>query len=150
MWNSEQRIYHIDTGSKRNGKNYYLHGIHKIQIISHRWGHLRVSLCWGTHWNSATLRSNNMDAEICKIKMVFVVQSLSFVRLDSLWPHGLQHARVPCPSPSPGFCSNSCPLSQWCIQHLILCRPLLLLLSVFPSIRVSSRELALCIRWPKY
>ena len=33
---------------------------------------------------------------------------------DSLWRHGLQHARLPCPSPTPGVCSNSCPLSQWC------------------------------------
>ena len=33
---------------------------------------------------------------------------------DSLWPHGLQHARPPCPSPILGVCSNSCPLSQWC------------------------------------
>ena len=33
---------------------------------------------------------------------------------DSLWPHGLQHVRLSCPSPSPGACSNSCPLSQWC------------------------------------
>ena len=33
---------------------------------------------------------------------------------DSLWPHGLQHTRLLCPSPSPGACSNSCPLSQWC------------------------------------
>ena len=33
---------------------------------------------------------------------------------DSLWPHGLQHARLPCPSLSPGVCSNSYPLSQWC------------------------------------
>ena len=33
---------------------------------------------------------------------------------DSLWPHGPQHSRLPCPSPSPGACSNSCPLSQWC------------------------------------
>ena len=32
---------------------------------------------------------------------------------DSLWPHGLQHARHPCPSPTPGACSNSCPLSWW-------------------------------------
>ena len=32
---------------------------------------------------------------------------------DSLWPHGLQHARLPCPL-SPGVCSNSCPLSRWC------------------------------------
>ena len=33
---------------------------------------------------------------------------------DSLRPHGLQHARLPCPSPSPRVCSNSCSLSQWC------------------------------------
>ena len=36
------------------------------------------------------------------------------VMSDSLWPHGLQHARPPYPSPSPGVYSNSCPLSQWC------------------------------------
>ena len=33
---------------------------------------------------------------------------------NSLWPHGLQHTRLLCPSLSPGVCSNSCPLSQWC------------------------------------
>ena len=33
---------------------------------------------------------------------------------DSLWPHGLQHGRLPCPSLFPRVCSNSCPLSQWC------------------------------------
>ena len=32
---------------------------------------------------------------------------------DSLWPHGLQHARLSCPSLSPGVCSNSCPLNRW-------------------------------------
>ena len=36
------------------------------------------------------------------------------VMSNSLWPHGLQHTRLSCPSPSPGVCSNSCPLSQWC------------------------------------
>ena len=43
----------------------------------------------------------------------FVVFSLSVVS-DSLWPHGLQHTRLPCPSLSLGVCSNSCALSQWC------------------------------------
>ena len=33
---------------------------------------------------------------------------------NSLWPHGLQHTRLPCPSQYPWVCSNSCPLSQWC------------------------------------
>ena len=68
---------------------------------------------------------------------------------DSLRPHGLQHARLPCPSLSPGACANSCPLAMPS-NHLILCHPLLLLLSVFPSIRVSSSELVLRVRWPKY
>ena len=42
------------------------------------------------------------------------VQFSRSVVSDSLWPHGLQHARPPCPSPTPRACSNSCPLSQWC------------------------------------
>ena len=68
----------------------------------------------------------------------------------TLQPDGLQQARFPCPSLSPAVCSNSCPLSQWCHQHLILCCPLLLLPSIFPSIRVFSNESVLHIRWPKY
>ena len=72
------------------------------------------------------------------------------VVFDSLQPHGLQHARLPCPSPSPEACSNSSPLNWWCPNHLILCCPLLLLSSIFPNIRVFSNELALHIRWPKY
>ena len=73
------------------------------------------------------------------------------VTSNSLRPHGLQHTQLPCPSPAPGTCSNSCPVSQWCHPtHLILCFPLLLLPSIFPSIRFFSNNLALCIRWPKY
>ena len=44
---------------------------------------------------------------------IISVQFSHSVVSDSLWPHGLQHARLPCPSPTPGACSNSCPLSQW-------------------------------------
>ena len=47
-------------------------------------------------------------------------------------------------------CSDSCALSQWPPNHLILCLPLLLLPSVFPSFRVFSSESAFHIRWPKY
>ena len=43
--------------------------------------------------------------------------SCSFVS-DSLQPHGLQHARLPCSSPPPGVCSNSCPLSRWCHPNI--------------------------------
>ena len=69
---------------------------------------------------------------------------------DSLWPHGLQHARLPCPSPSPGVCSNSCPLSRWCHPTISSHYPFLLLPSIFSSIRVFSNELALHIRWLNY
>ena len=40
--------------------------------------------------------------------------SVTSVVSDSLWSHGLQHTRPPCPSPTLGIYSNSCPLSQWC------------------------------------
>ena len=64
--------------------------------------------------------------------------------------HGLQHARLSCPSLSPSLLKFiSSGLVMPC-NHLILCRPLLLLPSILLSIRVFSSELALCIRWPKY
>ena len=44
----------------------------------------------------------------------FTIQFGSVVMSDSLQPHGLQHARLPCPSPTPRACSNSCPSSRWC------------------------------------
>ena len=69
---------------------------------------------------------------------------------DSLWPHRLQHARLPCPSPTPGACSTHAHQVSDAIQPFILCRPLLLLPSIFPSIRAFSNESVLRIRWPKY
>ena len=70
---------------------------------------------------------------------------------DSLQPHGLQHTRPPCPSPTPRVYSNSWPLIELLMpsNHLILCHPLLLPPSIFPSIRVISNE-SIRIRWPKY
>ena len=69
----------------------------------------------------------------------------------SLQPHGQQHARLPSPPLSPGVCLNSYPFNHGheSSNHLILFCPLLLLPSVFPSIRVFSNELALRVRWPK-
>ena len=51
------------------------------------------------------------------ISFLICISSVQFshsVVIDSLWPHGLQHARPPCPSPTPTAYSNSCPSSQWC------------------------------------
>ena len=85
---------------------------------------------------------------------IFQFSSVQFSRSvvsNSLLPHGLQHTSLPCPSPSPGACSNSCPSSRWCHpNHLILCHPLLHLPSIFPNVKVFFNESALHIRWPKY
>ena len=67
------------------------------------------------------------------------VQFSRSVVSDSLQPHELQHARPPCPSPTPRVHSNSCPSS-----------PLLLLPPIPPNIRVFSSESTLHMRWPKY
>jgi len=78
------------------------------------------------------------------------VQFSNSVVSDSLWPHGLQHTRPPCPSPTPGVYSNSCPLS-WCHPTISSSvASLLLPPSIFPSIRIFSNESLLRIRWPKH
>ena len=70
----------------------------------------------------------------------------------TLWSHGLQHTRLPCPSLSPRVCSNSCPLSWWCHPTISSSAAtfFLLLPSVLLSIRVFSNESVLHTRWPKY
>ena len=78
-------------------------------------------------------------------------QFICSVVSDSWLPNWLQHARPPCPSPTPRARSNSCPSKSVMPSNLlILCRSLLLLPSIPPSIRVFSNESVLHIRWPKY
>ena len=59
----------------------------------------------------------SQSPEMTKMSILFSHSVVS----DSLWPHRLWHARLPCSSSSPRACSNSCPLNQWC--HFILCHP---------------------------
>ena len=68
----------------------------------------------------------------------------------SLRPRGLRHARLPCPSLFPSLLNLRFIESVMPSNHLVLCRPLLLLPSIFPSIRVFSNESAVRIRWTKY
>ena len=83
--------------------------------------------------------------------MVFSsVQFSHSVMSDYLRPHESQHARPPCPSPTPGVHSNMFIESVMPSSHLILCCPLHLLPSIPPSIRAFSTESALHVRWPKY
>ena len=79
--------------------------------------------------------------------LVLLLFSHSFVS-DTL-THGLQHARLRCPSLSPILKLMSIE-SVMSSNHLVLCHPLLLLPSIFSNIRVFSNESFLCIRWPKY
>ena len=66
----------------------------------------------------------------------FVSLTTQVSSANFLQPHGQQHARLPCTSPTPGACSNSCPTSRWCHSFISTCLPFLLLPSIFPSIRV--------------
>ena len=78
------------------------------------------------------------------------VQFSRSVMSDSSWPHEPQHSRPPCPSPTPEVHPNSCPLSRRCHPTISSSVALLLLPSIFPSIRVFSDESAPHIRWSKY
>ena len=78
-----------------------------------------------------------------------VVQFSRSVVSDSSRPHGPQHARPPCASPTPRVRKLMSIESVMPSNHLILCCPLLFPPSIFPSIRVFKNESVLCIRWPK-
>ena len=85
--------------------------------------------------------------------MRIAVSSVQFSRSvvsDSLRPHESQHARPPCPSPTPRVHSDSRPLSQWC--HPVISSSVVpfSLPPIPPSIRVFSNESTLRMRWPKY
>ena len=96
---------------------------------------------------------NLPDSGISPGYMFSSVQVSCSVVSNSLQPHGLQHARPPCPSPITNTQSLLKLMSIELVMpsnYLILCCPLLLLPSIFPSIRVFSNESILHIRWPKY
>jgi len=102
---------------------------------------------------SPTLPTGNHKFVLCVWESVSFcsVQFSHSVMSDSLRPYGLQHARLPCPSPNPEFTHKLMSIkSVMPSNHLILCCPLLLLPSIFPSTRVFSNESVLHIRWPKY
>ena len=82
-----------------------------------------------------------------------LVQFSHSVVSDSLWPHRLQQARPPCPSPTPRVHSNSCPLSQWCLPTISSSVvPFSSCPQSFPTSGYFhfSNESFLLIRWSKY
>jgi len=85
----------------------------------------------------------------CKLVQFNLVQFSGSVVSNSLWPHGLQHTRPPCQSPTPGVYSNSRPLSWWCLPTISSSViPFSSHLQSFPA-SVFSNESVLPIRWPK-
>ena len=76
--------------------------------------------------------------------------SSSSVMSDSLSSHGLQQATLPCLfTNSQSLCKLMSIELMMQSNHLILCRPILLLPAIFPSLKVFSSESGLCIKWPK-
>ena len=105
---------------------------------------------WASGFESEWKNEGSDKGNTRNISSISVQFSHSVV-FDSLRPHGLQHARLPCPSAMPVACSNSCPLSWWWHPtNLSSVIPLLLLPSIFTSIKVFSNESVLYIKWPKY
>ena len=99
------------------------------------------------HWQAGSLPLAPPE----KLIYIYVNQfSLVTQSCLTLWCHGLQHARLPCPSPTPGVYSNPHPLSPWChptSSSSVV--PFSSHLQSFPA-SVFSNESALHIRWPKY
>ena len=96
---------------------------------------------------SVTRRSHILNY---KVQRLYSIQFSCSVMSDSLWPHELQKARPPCPSPTPRVHPNPCPLSWWChptISSSVI--PFSSCPQSFPA-SGSSNESALRIRWPKY
>ena len=99
-------------------------------------------------WPYITIIKLSLTYQSVSLSTYLVLQLL--VMSYSLHFHGLQHARLPCPSLPWSLLKLMCFESIMPSNHLILYHPLLLLSSVFPSIRVFSNVSTLHIRWPKY
>ena len=80
-----------------------------------------VSGSFPVTWLSASgNQSSGASALASVLPMNFLLFFSLSVMSNSLWPHGLQHTRLRCPLPSPRACSNSCPLSWWCHQTILV------------------------------
>ena len=96
-----------ETGFKLNTEKFLEKGI--VKLNNKNCIEKESFMGGGTVWVEVTGRGENCDNVIGASGQF----SCSVVS-DSLQPHGLQHARVPCSSPSPRVCLNSCPLCKWC------------------------------------
>ena len=88
-----------------------------------------------------------------RVNYIIIISSFQLshsVKSDPLQPHGLQHTRTPCPSPTPRVYPNPCPLSRWCHPTITSSvSPFSSCLWSFPA-SVFSNESVFCITWPEY
>ena len=89
---------------------------HNFTMCLVTWSRLTLTLCDSMDWRLLGSSLHGILQEEYWNEWPFPLLLLfgCLVVSDSLWPHGLQHSRSPCPSPFPRVCSNSCPLSRWC------------------------------------
>ena len=117
--------------------------IYYYYIIIQHYCHSKKKPC--THqWSPSNFLSSSHSVQFSSVQFSRSVMS------DCLWPHEQQHARPPCPSPTPRVHTLISIELVMPSHHLILCRPLLPLPSNVPSITVFSNKSVLHIRWPKY
>ena len=93
-------------GRNPKGRDFSTYPQH---IVTHTHGWAPLLLSTYTYWKYIHLQTMEGSTEI-PLLFLFSCSVMS----DSLQHHGLQHARLPCPSPTPRVCSNSCPLNRWC------------------------------------
>jgi len=121
--------HHLYVESKKNDTNeFYLQNRNRLtdtanKLMVSKGGKEGRNNLWlmGTHYCFSVTKSEPLwrllfgDSSLEPLWMTLVIFTISGLEVsNSLWPHGLQHIRLPRPSLSPRVCSNSCPLSQWC------------------------------------
>ena len=107
-------------------------------------------LAWKTPWIEEPGSLHSMVSQLDTTEHISVQFNCSVVS-NYLRHHGLQHARPPCPPPTPGVYSNSCPLSQWCHPTISSSvAPFSSRLQSFPISGSFQMSPALRIRWLKY
>ena len=116
MWNLEKSYrWTYLQGSNRDADVETGHG-HGVGVELGDWGWCICTAVCKTASGEAAYSTGS--SALCSVMIqrggFSSVQVSCLVVSSSLWPHGLQHARLPCPSPTPRACSDSCPSSWWC------------------------------------
>ena len=141
-------------GGYWHGKGYHRHPWSQVgRIMNYKWkkpkwaqivtsGQKMASDCQCLCWQGSSMLSTSHLLQL-SLSASGCCCSVVHTPLTLLWPHGLQHTRMPCPSPSLGVCSNSCPLSWWCHPTISSSVAPFSSCSLFPGIRVFSSKSAL-------